>query len=186
MNLWHWLENWVIQVRLAIQKGWYKCIPVIFGISVGFLVLLGLSSMGIGTLLASHETVYIILKYIAAIYLLYLAYLLIRSAKGELKVNNDINVTFIHVSALQLINPKAWVMAISVIVTFADNTDSEAYLGSTILIAIVFTVINLISNSIWGLGGIFIRNTITSPFALQKINISMGVLLAVSVVMMIL
>lgn len=178
--------NNVLVLAVSIQKGWYNCVPITLGVSAGFLLLLALSSMGISTLLSTHESLYTILKYISVSYLLYLSYLLIKSAKNKLDIKSDINITFFHVMILQFINPKAWIMAISVIVTFADNTNNETYLASTIFIAVVVTIINLISNSIWGLGGAFIRNTITSPFILQKINISMGVLLAISVIIILL
>ena len=86
-------------------------------------------------------------------------------------------MTFLGAAAFQWVNPKAWVMAVTAMATY---TDPNAFFVSVMLVGAVFAIVNLPSVSIWAGFGSVLREWLSVPPRLKWFNISMAVLLVIS------
>ena len=74
-------------------------------------------------------------------------------------------------------NPKAWVITIGAIATYTPGNGS---LGPVLLVALVCGVVNFPTIGMWAMFGTLLRNLLTQPAFLRVFNVSMAVLLVLS------
>jgi threonine/homoserine/homoserine lactone efflux protein len=86
-------------------------------------------------------------------------------------------MTFLQAAAFQWANPKAWVMAVSAMATY---TSSESYLFSVLVVGLVFALVNVPSVSTWAGFGSALRLWLSEPARPKWFNVTMAVLLVVS------
>lgn len=86
-------------------------------------------------------------------------------------------MTFLAAAAFQWVNPKAWVMAVSAMATY---TSSDSYLMSVLVVGLVFALVNVPSVSTWAGFGSALRQWLSEPSRLKWFNMTMAVLLVVS------
>ncbi|MFC6805528.1 hypothetical protein ACFQE2_07345 [Methylophaga thalassica] len=79
----------------------------------------------------------------------------------------------------QWLNPKAWIIAIGAVTTYSSL---DSGWGNIVLMAVMFLVVTAICLSLWLYLGHASRSFIHSNKAMRLINLSMGMLLAISVV----
>ncbi len=165
----------------GVNFGFRRTIPHMLGIGAGFFSLLLGVGFGLGALLHALPQLYLALKIAGGIYLLYIAWKIGSSrvlAEGR---SGGRPMTFFGAAAFQWVNPKAWVMAVTAMAIYADP---ENYLRSVWLIGIVFALVNLPSVSLWAGFGSVLRNWLAVPVRLKWFNISMAVLLVLSLLPM--
>jgi threonine/homoserine/homoserine lactone efflux protein len=161
----------------GVNFGFRRTIPHMFGISVGFFVLLLAIGFGLGALLETVPLLYTAIKFAGGAYLLWIAWKIGNTHKlGEVKGGAE-PMTFLGAAAFQWVNPKAWVMAVTAMATY---TDAKAFFASVVLVGAVFAIVNLPSVSSWAAFGSVLRAWLSVPPRLKWFNISMAVLLVVS------
>lgn len=69
----------LLVVSYALGQGWRTALPMAIGVALGDFTAMTLSMLGIGALLAASATVFTILKWIGAAYLVYLGIKLFRA-----------------------------------------------------------------------------------------------------------
>ena len=160
--------------------GIYRSLPHYFGICIGFSIMVLLIGMGLGEIFNQFPMLHLIIRYLGALYMLYLAWQTIRST-GELKVvsTNTKPLSFIQALLFQWINPKALVMAIGVIATY--STANASIFNQTILIASIYFIIGVPCVGMWLIGGVAISKYLKNPRHLHYFNLTMGLLLVLSI-----
>lgn len=170
--------NTLMLLASGVNFGFRRTIPHMMGIGVGFLALLLCVGFGLGALLEQVPTLYLALKFAGGAYLVYLAWRIARARSiGEGGKAGARPMSFVEAAAFQWVNPKAWVMAIAAMATF---TNPDSLTLSTILVALVFFFVNIPSASIWTVCGAMLREWLNHPTRLKVFNISMAILLVVS------
>ena len=170
--------NTLMLLASGVNHGFRKTIPHMMGIGVGFLALLLCVGFGLGALLEQVPTLYLALKFAGGAYLVYLAWrIAVSRSIGEGGKSGSRPMSFVEAAAFQWVNPKAWVMAIAAMATF---TSAANLTWSTILVAFVFFFVNIPSASIWTVSGAMLRDWLSHPVRLKVFNISMAILLVVS------
>ncbi len=170
--------NTLMLLASGVNHGFRKTIPHMLGIGVGFLALLLCVGFGLGALLEQVPALYLALKFAGGAYLVYLAWrIAVARSIGEGGKAGSGPMSFVAAAAFQWVNPKAWVMAIAAMATF---TSATSLAWSTILVALVFFFINIPSASIWTVFGALLRDWLSHPVRLKVFNISMAILLVVS------
>src|SRR5690606_19396573 len=76
----------LLVVSYALGQGWRTALPVAAGVALGDFTAMTLSMLGIGALLAASATIFTILKWAGAAYLVYLGVKLFR-AGGALQAD---------------------------------------------------------------------------------------------------
>jgi len=161
----------------GVNFGFARTVPHMFGIGAGFLSLLIAVGLGLGALLHSVPLLYTALKFAGGAYLVWIAWKIGTSRTLSEGKANAVPMTFLQAAAFQWINPKAWVMAVTAMATY---TSEQSYLASVVFVGIVFAIVNVPSVSTWAGFGSALRQWLSEPVRLKWFNITMAVLLVVS------
>ncbi len=166
----------------GVNFGFVRTIPHMFGIGIGFFVLLLAVGFGLGALLAAFPILHVALKVAGGAYLLYLAFKIAMSrSMGEDRDGRARPMTFIEAAAFQWVNPKAWVMAVTAMAVY---TEPGSPFLSVIIIGVAFAAVNIPSVSTWAGFGMALRGILSDPVRLKWFNFAMGVLLAATLLPM--
>ena len=168
--------NNLMLLTSGVNFGFRRSIPHMFGIGIGFVVLLLAVGFGLGAVLTAFPSMHTGLKIAGGVYLLYLSWKIAMArsmdSKGE---QNARPLTFLDAAAFQWVNPKAWVMAITAMAVY--TVPAQPFL-SVLLVARAFGIVNLPSVSVWAGFGTALRGFLADPVRLKWFNIVMGLLLA--------
>nr|CAD6412279.1 LysE family translocator [Rhizobium sp. Q54] len=161
----------------GVNFGFRRTIPHMLGIGAGFLSLLIGVGLGLGALMQSVPLVYTILKFAGGAYLLWIAWKIGTSrslSEGEAGARP---MTFLGAAAFQWVNPKAWIMAVTAMATYTNPT---YYVPTVLLVGVAFALVNLPSVSTWAGFGSALREWLSVPARLKWFNVTMAVLLVIS------
>lgn len=161
----------------GVNFGFRRTVPHMLGIGAGFLSLLIGVGMGLGAVLHAYPAAFIALKVTGGLYLLWIAWKLGSSRsmdEGEAKARP---MTFLGAAAFQWVNPKAWVMAVTAMAVYPNP---EHYALTVAIVALVFAAVNVPSVSTWAGFGSALRGWLSVPVRLKWFNITMAVLLVLS------
>ncbi|MEH6403593.1 MAG: LysE family translocator [Sneathiella sp.] len=172
--------NNVLAMALATNFGYWRTVPVILGFVTGMFTLIMSVGLGLGHLFGEYPVIREMLKAVAVVYLLYLAWKIAHSGGVEREGTTTEPMTFLQGMLFQWVNPKAWIVSISAVATF-----SNPELGSvlrTVIIAFVFAIVVFPSVSLWALFGSAIARFLKSPKVLRFFNYAIAGLLVLSLV----
>lgn len=170
--------NNMMLLASGVNFGLRRSLPHMFGISLGFMLLVASVGLGLGQLFEQVPLLYNVLRYLGAAYLLYLAWKIANSGAPDSQSNTAGKpFSFLQAAAFQWVNPKAWIMAIGAITTY---TPQENFVVNVLLIAALFALVNCPSVGLWTVAGSLLRNWLCNARALRIFNISMAVLLVAS------
>jgi threonine/homoserine/homoserine lactone efflux protein len=162
--------------------GFTRTVPHILGISFGFAVMVVAFGLGAGQLLQAYPAWHQWLRIAGALYLLYLAWRIARADDPGAAESARRPLSFLEAALFQWVNPKAWTLALGVVVAFAAPGGSVA-LQLAVIVA-VFSATNVVSLAAWCAFGMAIRRFLSSPRALRATNLAMAALLALSVILL--
>ena len=172
--------NNVMVTASGVNFGYKKTIPHILGIIVGFPVMIVLIGLGLGSIFKSFPIIHHILKYVGAVYLLYLAFKIATFSSFDNNSHRNKPFTFLQAVLFQWVNPKAWVMAVGAIAAFT-SVDNNVFF-EVLLIAFVFCIVCFPCVSLWAFLGTNIKRFLINDFYRKIFNISMACLLVLSLV----
>ncbi len=160
----------------GVNFGFLRSLPLIFGIGLGFLTMVFFVGVGLGQVLQSNPTIYLILRFASAGYVFWLAWKIARSRSISPADSDEMEkpISFLQAALLQLVNPKAW--AVALIVT-ASYTNPDRYFISLILTILIFAVVIFPSISVWAVSGVFLRRLLGDGRKVVIFNIFMALLL---------
>jgi len=174
--------NNVMVMASGVNYGYRRSLPHIFGINVGFSLMLAVMALGLGAVFVAEPRLQMALKVVGVAYMLWLAWK-IATASGiaEGKAGGR-PMTFLEGAAFQWVNVKAWFMVMGAISVYAPPDFSPVqkalYLAGVMLIA------GSPPTHIWTLFGVGIRRFLQNPKALRAFNITMALLLVLSLIPM--
>jgi threonine/homoserine/homoserine lactone efflux protein len=159
--------------------GLRRTAPHILGISSGCAVMvlvLGFCMNGV----AQHlPLLLLILHIVSAIYLVWLAWRIATSDSPHEAGAKKRPLRLLDAAAFQWVNPKAWVMVLGAITSFARP-------GHMVLdvpiIALVLIIVGLPCITLWAGSGTMLKGVFRNPRALRAFNYSMASLLVLSIV----
>jgi threonine/homoserine/homoserine lactone efflux protein len=161
----------------GVNFGFRRTIPHMFGIGAGFFTLLLGVGFGLGALLESFPVLEIAFKVASGAYMLWIAWKIANThTMGDAETGAR-PMTFLEAAGFQWINPKAWVMAVTAMATY---TDPDAFYLSVIMVGVVFAIVNVPSVSTWAGFGSVLREWLSVPPRLKWFNITMAILLVLS------
>ncbi|MCF1461198.1 LysE family translocator [Agrobacterium vitis] len=161
----------------GVNFGFLRTLPHMLGIGAGFFTLLIGVGLGLGALLAAVPMLYHGLKIAGGLYLLWIAWKIGSSRSlGEGKAQ-AVPMSFLAAAGFQWINPKAWVMAVTAMATY---TNPQVYWFTVFLVGLVFALVNVPVVSAWAGFGSVLREWLSNPVRLTWFNITMALLLVVS------
>jgi threonine/homoserine/homoserine lactone efflux protein len=171
--------NNVVLWSIGLRFGYRAAIPYLLGIPIGVgLMVLG-AAAGLGVLIATVPALGIGLKVVGSVYLLYLAWQVVRiSAVEEADVASAPG--FGQSLAFRFVNPKAWFFVLSAVAAFRP-AGMDLLVGA-LLMAIVAMAIIIPSAGLWAVGGDTLSRFIRSPRAHRAVNLALAIVLIAMVV----
>lgn len=169
--------NNIMLTASGANYGFRRTLPHMLGVSLGFCSLILVVAMGLGALFSRYPELQTVLRAAGSAYLLYLAWRIARAAPpSERAPGEGRPLRFHEAAAFQYVNPKAWVMAITAVGTF--TLAGQGYAASAAAVAVVCTLVNLPSVSLWAGFGVAIARLLRTPAAWRAFNVTMGLLTA--------
>ena len=144
----------------GIKFGFKRTIPNIFGIPTGHGLQLVFVCFGLGSLFIQFPILFVILKYIGGIYILYLSYKIIGSLKISSAEDKSQPLKYYEAIIFQFVNPKAWIICTTAVTVFYPS--QENIFLATIFMVVMSTIVNIPSISVWALFGSIIKIYLTN------------------------
>ena len=155
--------------------GFRASIPHLLGISTGVLILLVSVGLGLAELFSLWPWAESVMKAVGALYMIYLAWRIASASPPDgSSARESRPMRYVGAFAFQWVNPKLWLMALSV---FSVYVPGSGGFSLVLAVAVLFSVINLPTISVWALGGARLRHLLTDQRRVKVFNLSMAALL---------
>lgn len=174
--------NNIMVMASGANFGYWRTIPHMLGIALGFSGMVVALGLGFSQLFAVYPQVHEILKWMGTAYLLFLAWKIGTAAKPEDAQAKSAPLTFVQAALFQWVNPKAWMVGIAGLTAF--TSDEGNYELQTLIIAGVFLAVSFPLSSFWCSFGTVIGRFLTSPRSLRLFNGAMASLIVGSIVLL--
>jgi len=164
----------------GIAFGMRRTVPHMFGISVGFSIVLFACGLGIGTLMAQVPATALVLKLIGTAYLIYLTWRMRHAFSVQSDKNLARPMSFVEAALFQFVNPKAWLAALTGVAVFLPG-DSIRWTGIALFVA-VFFVVGLPCIATWAALGTGARRLIARQHWSRALSVAVMILMAYTIV----
>ena len=174
--------NNVMLTATGANVGVRRGLPHLFGVNVGFAVMMFIVATALGGALIAHPSALEVLRYAGIAVLLWLAWKI--GTSGRVSVPGDGRpVGFWEAALFQWVNPKGWLICAGAVTGFLRE-GSLAALPQAAMIALTFLVAGTPCSLTWLGFGAGLQRFLKTDRALRIFNAAMGALLAFSVVLM--
>lgn len=169
----------LLAVSYALGQGWRAALPIAAGVALGDFTAMTLSMLGVGALLMASATIFTILKWIGAAYLIYLGVRLFRAsgaldAKPRTDVASAAKMTG-HAWLVTALNPKSITFFVAFLPQFLDR--SADFLTQMAIFETTFLTLAFVNALGYALVAFRARNVVRNPRAIGIFNRAGGTLL---------
>ena len=161
----------------GLKFGFVKTIPHMSGITIGHVLQLILVCLGLGKIFQIFPQLQNILKILCSLYLLYLGYKIVGSF-SKIKEDNSRPLKFHEAALFQIVNPKAWTIALTVVSAFFP-TEENFYIA-TFFLTSTAALICFPSICIWAIFGNSLRLFINNRKTKKIIEYILAILLVIT------
>jgi threonine/homoserine/homoserine lactone efflux protein len=172
--------NNLMLMASSAKFGFGRTIPHGLGVTIGFALMVVLVGLGLGEVFALFPWLEMVLKVLAAINLLYLAWTLL-GLKIKDENAGDRPLTFIQAAGFQWVNPKAWALAVSFVAMVVDAGPGRFF--GIAVVGLACLVIGALSSPTWMVFGDRLEKFLKRTGSERFLGIVMAVLVVASVVL---
>lgn len=172
--------NNVMLTATGANVGIRRGLPHVFGVSLGFSLMIFLVAAGVGSVLIENPMAMRVLRVGGVVVLLWLAWKIAtagRTPEGERRRP----IGFFGAAAFQWVNPKAWLICASAVGSYLQAGTSGA-IGQAALFGVIFIAAGMPCMLAWLGFGAAMQRFLRTDRALRTFNVAMGLLLAATVV----
>lgn len=156
--------------------GLRKSLPYLSGIMVGLIAMMTAMATGLGIIFTTLPLLYQILKWVGFAYIVWLAYLIVRSTSKS-ETGQAQYIGFWKATTFQFVNPKAWVVIGSFMATMVPV--GSGFLASA-FVCLVFLVFTYPGALLWAVAGQVLKDWLSKPSRRKVFNIASAILLVLS------
>ena len=160
--------------------GFRRSIPLITGIAAGLASMAASAAAGLAGLVLALPTLQMTMKTVGSLYLLWLAWQIAGRGAPHLATVVARPASFVAGVWMLWHNPKGWAMTVGAAASFAALANGPVRLG--LLLGIVFGLSAALSLSLWCAAGLLLSRVLRTQAQWRTLNVTLGVLLAASVV----
>lgn len=165
----------ILVLSNSARFGLKAAVPIILGACGGAAALVLLVGSGLGETLGRMPRVQVLMQWVGVAWLSYLAWQIYRAPAPAVDSHSAApRLGLWGAAALQVVNPKTWMMALAVISVFAGAGHPVGVL------ALVFFLISLPCLGTWAVLGVGSARLLRSPQGLLRLNRGLAVVLLVS------
>ena len=166
--------NNISSASMGMSKGYRKTLHYLIGIISGFFIVMVVCAFLASTLLNILPVLGKYLRYVGALYILWLAVGILRS-RHSISDSRDSAGIFIKGFLLQLINPKVAVYGLTLYSTFLAAISHQTHY--LLLSAVILALIGFTAISTWALFGAAIGEKLKNDLFRRVLNIVLFLLL---------
>jgi threonine/homoserine/homoserine lactone efflux protein len=175
--------NNVMLTATGANVGIRRGLPHMFGVALGFALMLFLVAAGAGGVLLASPEAMRVLRILGVVVLLWLAWKIATAGRAGAAARER-PIGFFEAAAFQWVNPKAWLICASAVGSFLDTESSGAF-AQAAFFAVVFIVAGLPCMAVWLGFGAAMQHVLRSDRALRVFNVAMGAVLAATVLVLV-
>jgi len=164
------------------QVGVLRGLPCLLGVSTGVGFMLFVVPLGLGSLVLGRPPALHALHWGGAAVLLWLSWKIATASDRIDAASGGKPVGYLGAAVFQWANPKAWLVSASAAGTFLSaGAGSPVVQGASL--GALFVLAALPSGFLWLAFGAAVQRLLRSPRRMRAFNVTMGVLLALSIVL---
>jgi threonine/homoserine/homoserine lactone efflux protein len=172
----------IMLTAAGAQAGVLRGLPCLLGVTTGMGVMMFVVPLGLGSLVLEHPLVLKALHWGGAAFLLWLSWKIATSAGGVEATSGGDPVGYLGAAIFQWVNPKSWLVTASAAGTFL-SAGAGRPIAQAAALAGLFMLAALPSCFVWLAFGAGAQRLLRGPRRRRVFNAAMGVLLALSVVL---
>src|SRR4029453_14669079 len=173
----------VMLTAAGARGGVAKGLPCLLGATIGMASMMFLVPLGLGSVVLGHPLALTGLRWGGSAFLLWLAWRIPTAAGGDTLVEER-PVGFVGAAVFQWVNPKAWVVSVGAAGTYL-SPESGSAVAQSALLGGLFALAALPSGFVWLAFGAGVQRLLRGRRARRAFNLSLGVLLALSVALIV-
>lgn len=175
--------NTTLSTAIAANQGLRAALRFVCAVPVGWTLLLLLCASGLGAVVVAVPALRSAIKAVGIGYLLWLAWKLSRSARLSEADSSRLNVGFWQGVALQFVNIKAWLLALTIVAGWvAGHSDSSQRLAVVMPVMLFFA---FTSNFTYAATGALLRHWLAQGTRLLWFNRAMALVLVLTAAWMV-
>lgn len=175
--------NNIMIMSSGVNYGIKASLPHLFGICVGFPLMVLIVGLGFGVVLQQFPWLHWLIKILGIGYLIWLAWRIASTTPASMDASKRPPLTFWQAALFQWVNGKAWVMASGAIAAFTSIQGNFFFDVSQITAA--FLLMSFPCVGLWLVFGALLRPLLAKPLAQRIFNICMAMLLVASILPMV-
>lgn len=164
------------------QAGFVRGLPCLLGVTTGMGAMMFVVPLGLGSLVLEHPRVLQALHWAGAAFLLWLSWKIATAAGHPDAVSGPDPVGYLGAAVFQWVNPKSWLVTAGAAGTFL-STGAGSPVVQAGWLAGLFMLAALPSCFLWLACGAVVQRLLREPGRRRAFHVVMGVLLALSVVL---
>jgi threonine/homoserine/homoserine lactone efflux protein len=172
--------NNLMLMASSAKFGFGRTVPHMAGVILGFPLMVGVIGLGLGEVFAALPWLEPVLKYLAAAYLLWMAWTLvglrIKAAEGGKRP-----MRLYEAALFQWVNPKAWAMAVSFVALWVPS--GEGHLASVGLLTLGCLALAPFSSLTWMVFGQRLESWLKRTGNERYLGLILAALMVVAVVL---
>lgn len=172
--------NVILLTASGARFGFRATLPHVFGVAIGVGVIAALMGLGVGTLMLEMPGLTMVLKLIAAGWILWMAWALVRAGGLSTGTADERPFTVWQAVLFQWVNPKIWAVTLAAAAGYGVGLPP---LDEAQRLALAFSGINLGVCLFWSFAGALLALLLATPRAWMLFRLCMGAALAASAVM---
>jgi threonine/homoserine/homoserine lactone efflux protein len=175
--------NNIMLTATGANVGVRRGLPHLFGVALGFALMIFLVAAGIGSVLVDNPMAMRALRLAGVAILLYLAWKIATAGRARDGAASR-PIGFFEAVAFQWVNPKGWLICASAVGSFLQAERGGA-VAQAALFGAIFVAVGTPCMFAWLGFGATMQRFLRSDRALRGFNIAMGVLLAASLMLLV-
>lgn len=165
--------NVILITASGARFGFQRTVPHVIGVALGVGVIAAVTGIGVGAMIAAQPGLAIVLKIIASLWILWMAYSLWCADPARSKATDN-PFTFVEAVMFQWVNPKVWAVALSATAYVATLPAVQ----QAATLAVTFSTLNLGVCLFWAVAGSLLSYLLRNPVAWRIFMRAMALALA--------
>ena len=172
----------LLVISYSLTHGRKVAGATVAGVALGDFTAMTASMLGLGALLTTYASLFSVLKWVGAAYLIYLGIKLWRAPvqtaeidKAEAEAGLRPMRIFLHTYTVTALNPKSIIFFVAFLPQFLDV--NQPFLAQMVIFEVTFLVLATLNAGLYGLLASTARNTIRSSRVQRAVNRTGGTLL---------
>ncbi|WP_411132075.1 LysE family translocator [Vibrio vulnificus] len=169
----------ILATSTAVTQGIREAMRHVVAASLAYSLVVVLCGAVMQSLLTFLPWLEIVMQLLGSVFLLYLAYQIFTAPVSAIEQGAQLKSGWWTGSVTQLLNPKAWLYALSGVSIYVVGQENQAlWLGIYTLVSLLVCLVGI---GVWALIGHILANKLENPSKQRQFNRTMAIVLAASV-----